>query len=316
MKGPQIIPDNLLHGGTLLDVTPTVLSLLGLPAAEDMEGRVLLDAFAETPRLDRITSWEDQPEPSLPSEDSTGARGVAEHFIAFNRLNPNPQGSVDSLEEALFNLVCVYMSTGRPVPALPLIEKLAEIAPEDPRYQRSLVQCHLSLGQIDEAGNLLGRLISGHEVFGWMHFLQGVVSMHQGDVDAAFLAFRKAEQDQAYAPAVPAFVGNVYLSKGMLPRAEEAYETALGFDSENAEAHVGLAGVRLEQQRYQEAADHALKAINLQYELPNAHYQLGIALERLGDTSRALVAYRAALKLAPYLSVAQARLDRLGTSLN
>ena len=38
-----------LPAGSVLDIAPTVLHLLGLPIARDLEGRVLAEAF-ETPR--------------------------------------------------------------------------------------------------------------------------------------------------------------------------------------------------------------------------------------------------------------------------
>jgi hypothetical protein len=41
VEGPDIARGHRLAGGTLLDVTPTVLAVLGLPIARDMEGRVL-----------------------------------------------------------------------------------------------------------------------------------------------------------------------------------------------------------------------------------------------------------------------------------
>ena len=39
----------MIEGATLLDVAPTVLTLLGLPVGEDMQGKVLVNAFAQPP---------------------------------------------------------------------------------------------------------------------------------------------------------------------------------------------------------------------------------------------------------------------------
>jgi predicted AlkP superfamily phosphohydrolase/phosphomutase len=41
MKGEHIQQDERIYGATLLDVTPTILTLFGLPVGEDMDGRVL-----------------------------------------------------------------------------------------------------------------------------------------------------------------------------------------------------------------------------------------------------------------------------------
>lgn len=45
MAGPGIRSGYRLRGASILDVTPTLLYLLGLPVGEDMDGRILIDAF-------------------------------------------------------------------------------------------------------------------------------------------------------------------------------------------------------------------------------------------------------------------------------
>jgi len=47
-----------IYGATLLDVTPTVLTLFGVPVGEDIDGRVLVQAFEQPPEITRIPSWE------------------------------------------------------------------------------------------------------------------------------------------------------------------------------------------------------------------------------------------------------------------
>ncbi len=59
MAGPKIAKDKLIFGSTLLDVTPTILTLFGLPVGEDMDGRVLTEAFETEPELETITSWDE-----------------------------------------------------------------------------------------------------------------------------------------------------------------------------------------------------------------------------------------------------------------
>jgi len=47
IKGPDIKKGHVINGATVLDVTPTLLALKGLPVGMDMDGRVLEDAFTE-----------------------------------------------------------------------------------------------------------------------------------------------------------------------------------------------------------------------------------------------------------------------------
>ena len=45
MVGPDIQPGTRLPRGSLLDITPTILALQGLPLAQDLPGRVLVEAL-------------------------------------------------------------------------------------------------------------------------------------------------------------------------------------------------------------------------------------------------------------------------------
>lgn len=58
LAGPGVGKDVTLHGAGVLDVTPTVLTMLRLPVGRDMPGRVLAEAFRETPKTGHIPSWE------------------------------------------------------------------------------------------------------------------------------------------------------------------------------------------------------------------------------------------------------------------
>jgi hypothetical protein len=61
MAGPNIKRDALIHGGSLLGITPTVLTVFGLPVEDDMDGKPLLDAFETPPERVSIPSWDQVP---------------------------------------------------------------------------------------------------------------------------------------------------------------------------------------------------------------------------------------------------------------
>ncbi len=302
MAGPGIRKDELIRGAGILDIAPTVLTLLGLPVAEDMDGKVLLEAFERIPRVKHIPTYEEKPsETADPRMNSIGTRGLADQFLALGHADARPQhpSEQSAAEDLRFNLVCVYMSTGRPSSALPILEQLYDSAPEDVRYQRALAQCLLATGRLDDAEKMLTGLLAGHETYSWMHFLAGVVHMHRKKADAALAEFRKAEESGDRSAAIHAFIGNVYLSKRMWKDAEESFAKSLAIDSDEANAHSGMAAVRLRQNREEEAADHALQAVAIRYEMPAAHYQLGVAMARMKQYDRAVIALEAALSLAP-----------------
>ena len=59
--GPGVPQGGTLADATLLDIAPTVLALLGLPAAADMPGRVLRELFPGHREAERVASYRDVP---------------------------------------------------------------------------------------------------------------------------------------------------------------------------------------------------------------------------------------------------------------
>ena len=54
MNGPNFKKDELVHGASLLDITPTLLQLYDLPIGQDMDGKVLVNAFTEKQKVQTI----------------------------------------------------------------------------------------------------------------------------------------------------------------------------------------------------------------------------------------------------------------------
>src|ERR1700683_959445 len=113
MKGPHIKQDERIYGATLLDITPTMLTLFGLPVGQDMDGRVLVQAFEEPPEIARIPSWGDEPgecgmPPSDLGMDPAAAQAVLQQFVALGYIQPPSENEGKAVENAVreskFNL--------------------------------------------------------------------------------------------------------------------------------------------------------------------------------------------------------------------
>ena len=59
VAGPGIAKGKRIFGASLMDITPTILTIYGLPIGKDMDGKVLSDIFEERPSPTLIDSWED-----------------------------------------------------------------------------------------------------------------------------------------------------------------------------------------------------------------------------------------------------------------
>ncbi|HEY6293063.1 MAG TPA: alkaline phosphatase family protein [Terriglobia bacterium] len=168
MRGPHIKQDERIYGATLLDVAPTILTLFGLPVGEDMDGRVLVQAFEEPPAVERIPSWEAVPgecgmHPADLRMDPAAAQAVLQQFVALGYIQPqneNQQKAVESaVRESKYNLARVYLDSRRPQEALPLLEELVR-ASDEARFRQHLAQCHYMLGRRQNAKGILEDLIA------------------------------------------------------------------------------------------------------------------------------------------------------------
>jgi predicted AlkP superfamily phosphohydrolase/phosphomutase/tetratricopeptide (TPR) repeat protein len=171
MKGQNIRRDERIYGATLLDVTPTILTFFGLPVGDDMDGRVLVQAFEKPPAIRRIPSWEEEvgPFPSgmHPAElgvDPASAQAVLERFVALGYIEPpsdDQRKAMDTtIREQNYNLARVYLDARRHLDALPLLEELVKKHPDQPRFAQHLAQCYLALGRRTDAKILLERLLN------------------------------------------------------------------------------------------------------------------------------------------------------------
>ena len=77
--------------------------------------------------------------------------------------------------------------------------------------------------------------------------------------------------------------------------AENAFQKSLKVEADNPAALDGLARVHLERAEPEAAVENALQAVGLIHFFPEAHFHLGVGLERLGKEKDAILAYETAL---------------------
>lgn len=168
MRGENIKKDERIYGATLLDVTPTILTLFGLPVGEDMDGRVLVQAFENPPLITRIPSWEKEEgacgmHPSDLRMDPAAAQAVLQQFVALGYIQPlsgdQEKAVATAVREQNYNLARAYMDARRYSDALTLLQELVEKSPDEARFMQHLAQCYLALGKRAAAKDLLQKLL-------------------------------------------------------------------------------------------------------------------------------------------------------------
>jgi predicted AlkP superfamily phosphohydrolase/phosphomutase/tetratricopeptide (TPR) repeat protein len=158
ISGPGIKKNELLHGASLLDVAPTILTLYGLPIGEDMDGKVLSKAFVKTPEVAFIPSWEEVPgadgrHPPHTRLDPVAAHEALEQMIALGyieRPDENRERAVDkTIRELRYNLGEAYQDDDRHIEAHEIFSELYAADPDEQRFAvRLFVSCQaLGIGE-------------------------------------------------------------------------------------------------------------------------------------------------------------------------
>jgi len=326
LAGPGIKRDVILHGATLLDIAPTVLTLFGLPVARDMEGKVLVNAFQETPPIERIDSWENVPDPVYDSrsrdpidDDPDAAAAALQQLVELGYIEAPGEDVQRDLARARaeqkFNLACSYIDGHQPARALTLALELVEQSPEDVDYLIFAGQAAISagnasaLGQVTEA---LERLKPGHKQMSLFRAFQCWMS---DDLFGALKHFDLAAQRGHNNAWLQCRIGRAYLRLRRWHRAEEAFRQSLALDSENAEAYYGLSVALPRQGRLEEGVQCGLQAISLLHDFPLAHFQLGAVLARMGWYDRSLQAFEICLAMRPNFALAHRYVSQVAGKL-
>jgi predicted AlkP superfamily phosphohydrolase/phosphomutase/tetratricopeptide (TPR) repeat protein len=166
--GGHIRQDERIYGATLLDVTPTILTLFGLPVGADMDGRVLVQAFERPPEIERIPSWEQEAgecgmHPADLRMDPVAAQALLQRFVALGYVEAPDEDQAKAAEIAVreqhYNLAQSYLDARRYRNALPLLKDLVKKWPDEVRFSLHLAQCYLATRSRDEARAILEQLI-------------------------------------------------------------------------------------------------------------------------------------------------------------
>lgn len=159
VSGPDFKKDELLHGASVLDITPTLLALQGLPLGEDMDGRPLLGAWQQPPVVKYIPTWDDVPgddgrHPPEYQQDPESEKAALDQLVALGYVAKPPANAAQHVaqtqRELDFNLAESFMDGGRDAEAFPILERLNREFPEEYRFALRLAMCCRTLGRTED----------------------------------------------------------------------------------------------------------------------------------------------------------------------
>ncbi len=212
----------------ILDVTPTLLALLGIPPARDMPGRVLSEA------LDF-----DAPAAIQASYETGGASGPA--AAADSRVNPEIVEHLKSLgytgvmssPQGDRNIAAMHFEAGRFQKAAEAYQALLAADPDDATLHTSLAGCLGAMGRYAEAGKHLDIAIKLQPLNVEAYHNRAVIYEREGKKDAAIAQYRLAvKYNPQYAPSRQSLVRLTGSDDVRVPRGDA--ETKAGALAERA----------------------------------------------------------------------------------
>lgn len=217
--------------------------------------------------------------------------------------------------------------------ALPVLQKAAELLPDDAAAQSNLGRALLSIGQLDGAVMRFRLALALNPNLADVHNSLGAALRELGYLDDAIASYRQALQlDPEFAVAhsnlgtalhdlgqlvaaaashrraleiVPDFaeahrnLGAVLRDLGQFDDAVASYRYALELKPNLAAAHDDLGTVLREHQQLDAAVASHRRALEIDPEFVRAHSNLGIALHKLGQIDAAQASFRRALEIEP-----------------
>lgn len=316
-KGPGIAPGAPVYGPRLLDITPTILNYLDLPVGQDMEGRVLSEIFAEPKTISTLPSWEKtgipRSEPRSLSNQDIGE--LLEQFVALgyiDKIASDEDAAATSVRlENKWNLARACFYAGRDEVALPLFEDCFAQIPERTDFAQALARVQLKLGLIEEADETLAICL---EFFGESinaRLLRAVIELEKKNYRAAL---DELDEIRGASPDHPELLQIACVAQVALEQFHDAFATSehlLSIDPTNVHALLTISRCRIASGNFRDAADIALRALTLNFDLPRGHFLLARAHLGLDEWEEAKQALKTCLHLAPSHRAAIAMLIKL-----
>ena len=293
-----------------------------------MDGRVLVQAFEETPQITRIPSWENEAgecgmHPADLRMDPAAAEAVLQQFVALGYIQPlsedQEKAVAVAVREQQYNLARAYLDARRYPEGLTIFEELVKKWPDEARFMQHLAQSYLAVGKRAEAKELLQKLMTLKPKVrtAARGEAQGEAKA-EGDTpqDAPAIAESDAAEEEAKPrPWADLLMGIIQFEEGDMDAALGFLLKAESADPRLPDLHLRIGETYLRLKRIDDADRAFQRALEIDGDSPDAH--LGLAVVRLRQRRNEESAEQALLAVGLqhylplghfYLGVALARL--------
>ncbi|WP_343632491.1 alkaline phosphatase family protein [Fluviicola sp.] len=326
ISGPGIKKDEQIYGSGLLDITPTILHLFGLPVAKDMSGKVLVQAFEKPQNIQYIDSYETDREGDWgeldPNEkdDVWAAHESLEQLVALGYVEPLGEDAELQKRQMQFeykyHTARIKYSRGALDEAIVLFNELLELTPRNGKILIRLLNTYVSLKDIEGAKSVLKgmREIFGYTNTPYIDILESKIHMLDLNPAKALKILNALSDNKINTSETYTLLGKTYLMLREWEKANKNFAKAVKINNENADAYHGLCFTFLKLKSYQKAIENGFNAIGIKFWFPVAHYHLGESLLHIKEYEHAANAFEIALQQEPGYGVARKHLIEIYTN--
>ena len=181
-----------------------------------------------------------------------------------------------------------YHDLGEFEQAISEYRKAIALNPNSPIIYNRLGVAYSELKQYDAALDAYQKALALSPMTAEPYYNMGLVYLKQGDLPRALKAFKRATTINAEWEDAYTGLGEVYLKQGDLGQAAHAYRQATRLNPNgNPNAILGLGKTYVKQGRLDDAITAVEKAIEIQVDNTEAHYQLAQIYVKRGDRKKA-----------------------------
>jgi predicted AlkP superfamily phosphohydrolase/phosphomutase/tetratricopeptide (TPR) repeat protein len=338
MSGPGIKKGGeRISGASVLDITPTLLALFGLPVGKDMEGRVIQAVFEKNEAPKYIESWEDitgdfgMHPPDL-QEDPWEAIQALQQLVELGYIDEIGDDKLLAVEKAKrenqYYVARNLINGGKIEKAIEILETIFSES-KILRYGQRLAYAYLMVNKLIKCQELIDELReeekkaflarkkeilekNPEDPFGnqemeepmYLEFVEGLLNLQINKPKKALPILERVQKKNPNNMQVAVNIGKIHNAHKNYQAAEKQFIKALAIDDRNPRAHHGLGIAFLRSNRIEPAIDEFLLAIEENFFMPNVHYHLGEAFFKAGYFQQAVEAFEVAVRLSPGMTKA------------
>ncbi len=187
--------------------------------------------------------------------------------------------------EVLFEFGKVCLERNLVDDALAALSKAVELNPDNDSYVYVLGSANVAREHLPDALALFQRLLRKHPHDAILTYAMGAVYYLQGTYSEAEASLKQSLAAQPDQVAAAYYLGLTYDAIGNDDRAIPIFRDLLKKNPQHSPSYVKLGSILLRAHQYEEAQRDLERAVSLDPDSVEAHYQLGLVLRRLGKSA-------------------------------